>query len=403
MDKADFLKRVRFILRFGKALHSVGSPAHTLEGTLKALCSRLGIKGSIVSIPTAIFSSFQYGEDEVSRIERVEPSGINLGRLTVINEIVLDVIHGRASLTEGELALDRTLEKSNSYSKLLTLVCFMITSCGMLTLFGGSYGDMLASLIVGFFIGLISLIKPDENISQIYEIIIAIFATFASYLLARFSEDINVAVVIISSMIIFMPGLNMTIAIAEVTTNNLASGSSRLVGGAMVLLKLAFGVFIGKKLSQFIIIRGPVYSFDELPHWILYLSVPITSFMSVIIFKARLKDWLPITCAGIIGYVSAKLGTKILGPELGLFFGGVVVGSSSNLFARITNKPSSLFQFPGMILLVPGSIGYKSLRLFFEKNMMLGFNTAFSMLILAFSLVVGVFVGNILLRPRRLF
>lgn len=46
MDKTEFLRRVKFILRFGKALHAVGSPAHTLEGTMQELCKRLGIRGA---------------------------------------------------------------------------------------------------------------------------------------------------------------------------------------------------------------------------------------------------------------------------------------------------------------------------------------------------------------------
>jgi uncharacterized membrane protein YjjP (DUF1212 family) len=62
MENQDFKRKVKFILKFGKAMHTVGSPAHTLEGVMQELCQQLKIKGSIVSLPTAIFSSFQEGD-----------------------------------------------------------------------------------------------------------------------------------------------------------------------------------------------------------------------------------------------------------------------------------------------------------------------------------------------------
>ena len=48
MDRAQFLRRVKFILKFGRALHSVGAPAHTLEGTLQDMCQLFGLQGNIV-------------------------------------------------------------------------------------------------------------------------------------------------------------------------------------------------------------------------------------------------------------------------------------------------------------------------------------------------------------------
>jgi uncharacterized membrane protein YjjB (DUF3815 family) len=92
-----------------------------------------------------------------------------------------------------------------------------------------------------------------------------------------------------------------------------------------------------------------------------------------------------------------------MGAELGMFFGGACVGSMANLFARLMDRPSSIFQFPGIILLVPGSVGYRSLSFLFERNIVGGLDMAFTMVTLAMSLVVGVFAGNMLVRPRSSF
>jgi uncharacterized membrane protein YjjB (DUF3815 family) len=198
-----------------------------------------------------------------------------------------------------------------------------------------------------------------------------------------------------------MPGLFITIAIAEIATQNLTSGTSRLMGGIMILLKLTFGVFIGAKISSYFYLPSLTFSFSVIPDWLIFLTLPVTALMSTVIFKANKSDWIWVMTAGIYGYASAKVSTHFFGPEMGILLGGFFVGAMSNIFARLKDRPSSLFQFPGIILLVPGSMGYRSFSFLFDKDIIGGLGTAFGMITLAMALVVGIFLGNILIKPRR--
>jgi uncharacterized membrane protein YjjP (DUF1212 family) len=404
MDRAQFLRRVKFILKFGRALHSVGAPAHTLEGTLQDMCQLLGIKGNIVSLPTAIFSSFSYGEEEVTKIERVVPMGVNLGKLTKVDLVAREVIHGRMTYEDGSDMLDKILSSSDPYGRRIRVLCFIFSAAGFLVLFGGTWGDFFASILIGFIIGLVALLQPAQTIglvAQMFEAIIAVLAAFMSYFLVKIFPSLNVGVIILSSLIIFMPGLFITMAIAEIATQNLTSGTSKLMGGIMILLKLTFGVFIGAKIASFFHVPAMPIEFGVIPSWVTMVTLPVTALMATVIFKAQKSDWGWVTLAGVFGYSCSKLATHYLGPELGILIGGFCVGAVSNIFARLKDRPSSLFQFPGIILLVPGSIGYRSLSFLFEKDVVGGLETAFSMIALATALVVGIFFGNILVKPRR--
>ena len=404
LDRAQFLRRVKFILKFGRALHTVGSPAHTLEGTLQDMCQLFGLKGNIVSLPTAIFSSFSYGDEEVTKIERVNPMGVNLGKLSKVDLVAREVIHGRMTYEEGSESLDQILTEPDPYGKRIRVLCFILSAAGFMVLFGGTWGDFLATIAIGCLIGCVALFQPVQSIglvAQMFEAIVAIVASMASYLLVKLIPGLNVGVIILSSLIIFMPGLFITIAIAEIATQNLTSGTSRLMGGIMILLKLTFGVFIGAKIASYFKFPSVSIEFDKIPDWVVIFSLPITALMSTVIFKAQRIDWRWVTIAGVYGYSCSKLATHYLGPEMGILVGGFCVGAMSNIFARLKDKPSSLFQFPGIILLVPGSIGYRSLSFLFERDVVGGLGTAFSMIALATALVVGVFLGNILVKPRR--
>ena len=404
MDRAQFLRRVKFILKFGRALHTVGAPAHTLEGTLQDMCQLFGLKGNIVSLPTAIFSSFSYGDEEITKIERVIPMGVNLGKLSRVDLVAREVIHGRMTYEEGSESLDKILTSANPYGRVIQVLCFLFSSSGFMVLFGGTWGDFLASILIGSIIGMISLLQPVQTIglvAQMFEAIIAIIAAFISYFLVKLFPGLNVGVVILSSLIIFMPGLFITMAIAEIATQNLTSGTSRLMGGIMILLKLTFGVFIGAKIASFMKIPSIPVVFSTIPDWVTLVTLPVTALMATVIFKAEKKDWAWVTLAGVYGYGCSKLATHYLGPELGILIGGFFVGAMSNIFARLMDRPSSIFQFPGIILLVPGSMGYRSLSFLFERDVVGGLGTAFSMIALATALVVGLFFGNILVKPRR--
>lgn len=404
MERNEFLSKVKFIRRFGKALHATGAPAHTLESTMQDMCILFNLKGNIVSLPTAIFSSFSYGDDEVTKIDRVEPMGVNLGKLSQVDQVARKVIRGQMSYEEGSDTLDHIFNSSDPYSKSIRVLCFIFSAAGFMVLFGGSWGDFLASVLVGLLIGFLSLFQPAQSlglISQLFEPIIAIVASFVAYLVAKVFPGLNIGIVILSGLIIFMPGLFITIAIAEIATQNLTSGTSRLMGGIMILLKLTFGVFIGTKLSSYVHIPAWHFAFATIPDWVSYLTLPITAMMATVIFKANPTDWRWITLAGIYGYLCSKLATFYFGPEMGILIGGFIVGATSNIFARLKDCPSSIFQFPGIILLVPGSMGYRSLSFLFEKDVVGGLGTAFGMISLALALVVGILLGNIVVKPRR--
>lgn len=401
MEKAEFKRRVKFILRFGKALHAVGSPAHTLEGTMQDMCRRLGIRGTFISQPTAILSSFSHEDEEMTKLERVEPMGVNLGKLTKIDKVAREVIDNQVSFEDGFQKLNEILDSKDPYGKRAQVTYFLFSASGFMVLFGGTWGDLIGTMLVGVLMGILSIMKPIGLAGQLFEAIVAFTASFATYLLAKLIPGLNVGVIILSSLIIFMPGLFITIAIAEIATQNLVSGTARLMGGVMILLKLTFGVFIGSKVASWFHFPMINIHFDVIPTWLMFVTLPITAFMSLVNFKANWDDWKWVTIAGIFGFVCSKIGSHYLGPELGMFFGGTCVGAMSNIFARFMNKPSSIFQFPGIILLVPGSVGYRSLNFLFEKDLMGGLNTAFTMIALVMALVVGIFFGNIIIKPRQ--
>ena len=80
--------------------------------------------------------------------------------------------------------------------------------------------------------------------------------------------------------------------------------------------------------------------------------------------------------------------------------GAWALGCVSTLLARASGGPAAVPLLPGLLLLVPGSLGLRSLQAFVGSDIPLGIESAFLMMILAISLVTGLFLANLTLRPR---
>jgi uncharacterized membrane protein YjjB (DUF3815 family) len=65
------------------------------------------------------------------------------------------------------------------------------------------------------------------------------------------------------------------------------------------------------------------------------------------------------------------------------------------------DKPSAVATVPGIMLLVPGSIGFRSLFSLMERNVLSGVEAAFTTTVVASALVAGLLVSSILVPPRK--
>jgi uncharacterized membrane protein YjjB (DUF3815 family) len=75
--------------------------------------------------------------------------------------------------------------------------------------------------------------------------------------------------------------------------------------------------------------------------------------------------------------------------------------AGSTLYARTFNRPAAVPLVPGIMLLVPGSIGFGSLSRFIERDVVYAVETAFSMGLVGVALVTGLLLANLIVPPRK--
>jgi uncharacterized membrane protein YjjP (DUF1212 family) len=398
-------KNIVFVLDVAKALHHYGTSSYRLESAMHALCKSLALDAQFFVTPTMIMATVKSVENSYVEMLRVEPGHENLDKLCSVDELLNNLIAKNVSIEQAQNQLTQIVSKPDLYGGIVTPLGFAIISLSLNLIFGGTNYELLFSFLLGFVVGAIfERFNYSKSLNNLTELVAALFSSLFCFFLYSFFPQINPYRMLISVMIVLMPGLMLTMAIAELAMKHLASGTAKLMDALVTLLKLLFGFLLGFTLIQKVLpfhftlsmLRG-----QDPPFILVFLSVLIAAFGMVICFKARMKDYMWITLASVISLLAAKTGIVYLGVAVGPFFGALVTSSASNLYARINNRPSSLMTLPGIIFLVPGSLSFQSLSFFADQETLLGIQLGIQILFQAIGIVTGLFVGNLLVNPRR--
>lgn len=393
---------VKFVLSLARALHTYGYNAQQLEEALAGESHRLGLIAQFFSTPTSIFAAFGPQDDQRVYLLRVEPGDVDLGKLAELDRATLAVVSGDLSPAQGARRIAEIVAAPPPYGELLTTLAFGVSSGAVSRFLGGGWREMAVGAAIGLVIGLLALgAARRPAIGRVFEFLAAFLgaglATAAGVLLA----PLNVLTTTLAGIIILLPGLTLTTALQELASRHLSSGIARLSSAFMVFLAIAFGVALGGRLAAEALGVPPVAPPPVMPGWTLVAALLLVPLAFTVLLRALPRDVPWIVASGALAFLGSRIGSDALGPELGGFIGALVVGVASNLYARFLDRPANIPLVPGVLLLVPGSIGYRSLASLLERDTVSGVEAAFRMVLIAVSLVAGLLAAQVVSPERR--
>jgi uncharacterized membrane protein YjjP (DUF1212 family) len=394
---------ITFALTMARALHQFGTPTDRLEQIMTAVAHCLGLNGHFFVIPTGIFASFGTPEEQRTALIRVEPSSVNLEKMSLLDDLTDRVIRTELSPAEGILRVHEIVAAASCYGSVVTVLAYGLASGTGSRLFGGGWREAIASTVIGLLLGLLALaMQRSEDVQTLFEPAAALLVSVLAIIAARVLAPVSITNLTISGLFWLFPGLTLTLGIRELATRNLVSGTAQLTAAGVVFLELGFGVALGIQLNRLLPVPSLMLDPIPLPPWTLWVALALSPAAIAVLLRARQRDIGWITLAGIIGFGGARAGTLLLGPELGVFVGAFLVGIGSNIFSRAMNRPAAIPLVPGMLLLVPGSVGFTSISKFLYRDVLSGVESAFRMGLIAIALVSGLLVATVLVKPRQM-
>jgi uncharacterized membrane protein YjjP (DUF1212 family) len=330
------------------------------------------------------------------------PSGdVNLAKLSDLQEATDALIAGRLTVPEARARVREILAAPDQWGALMTVLCFGLGSAPAALFFGGGWREMALTAVLGALVGLTGVLlgRRVGSARLVYPVAGALVG-FLALAAADRIPHVSPQILTLAGLIVLVPGLRLVVSMNELATGNLVAGTARLVDTAMTFLALGFGVALGERLAMPFLERALQGVPVPLPAWTLIPVLLLAAAAFSVIFKARLRDlpWIFVACA--LAFYGARQGAALLGPQFGVGLGAFALGLGSNLYTRITRRPSVVTLLPGLVVLVPGGLGFRGLEFIIQKQLVMGLDTAFQALFVAIALLMGLLLAQAAMEPR---
>ncbi len=396
---------ITFVLELARALHMHGTPAHHLETALSTIARKLALRAEFFSTPTSIMVGFGQLVDQRVHLLRVDPGKPNLGHLSRLADITRDVMSGDVAPADGLRRIRALDMEPTRWPLWLQLMGYVLVSAAVAVFLRVRVGDVFVASMLGLVTGLIALYAArTEDWRNVTEPLAAFLVTTLAFIVDVLAHTDSGYLTSLAGLVIMLPGLTFTVALTELSTRHLASGTARLSGALVVFLGLGFGLALGAKLGTFLgfalqnlvgshmldwLARAP------LPLWTEWLALLIAPLAFTVLLNAEARDAGYIVLACVAAYLTSRFAGASMGEELGAFLGAFVVSAGSNVVARQFRRSSMVTVVPGLLILVPGSIGFRSVTSLLGQQVEAGVSTGFRVLIVGISLAAGLLAGTV--------
>lgn len=235
----------------GKIMLESGAEAYRVEETINNISKAYGIEvPDSYATPTVIISSANHEDELKSVVVRITKRSVDLDKIHKVNHLSRNILSENYSIKELKDKL-KSIDEEIRYSKILTILCGALGSFGFVFLFKGSFYDSIAAFFIGLVVKYVDLKSSKLGINSFFvTVLCSIFASMLTILMMKINLVDDMDIVIISSIMLLVPGLAITNAIRDTIAGDLVSGVAR--GLEAFLIAIAVAVGTGVVLNLFI-------------------------------------------------------------------------------------------------------------------------------------------------------
>ena len=403
-----YAARIAFVVELAERLHAYGTTAQRLEGAINAVASKLHLGCEPWSNPTGMILTFSDperapGESDTTRVIRLPPGETDLYKLCESDRIAEDVMAGRMDLASGHAALMALDRPRSARWNAMQVLGFGLAAAAVAGLLRLPWLDIATAGGIGVLIGLLELAKGRQSqLKEAGDAVAALLAAFVAIAVASFVAPLNLNTVIIVSLIVLLPGMTLTNAVNELTSQHLVSGTARFAGALTTVMKLTVGTAIALTVAQLLGIQPHVQASRPQPDWVEWVSLALAAYSFALLFRSARRDYPIVMLSAVAGYLISREAGSAWGSPAGIFLSALAMTAAGNGYARWIHRPGALVRVPGIIMLVPGSASLRGvMNLVQQQDAAAGQDAAVTVMNILLALLAGLLFGNLLLPTRR--
>ncbi|KAJ1963223.1 pheromone-regulated protein prm10 [Dipsacomyces acuminosporus] len=398
----------KFLCMLAKAFMHFGAPLHHLEDNLSRMANHLCVVATFTTMPGLILISIEDTTTFTSETKIIRcPNSYDLHRLELTDRVFRKVSKDEISVEEGIKELDHIMNLEPLFAWYWQVLDWGLSSWSVCILaFNGSWWDSLAALILGTMVGALNLLAGRlKGYTNLFEVSVSILSGF---LVTVFSRWLCFGSVTLSATVVLLPGLLLTTGVIELASRNMHAGTIRVFYALMLAFIIAYGIDLGNNMFVEIFNRH-----DRVPdmntghcnpvsQWWWWLAFPVAICSICLLINIHPKQWPACVLVGgamfsVFWLLVIHLNLNMIGPVVSAF----VLGLAANIWSKLFSYNAYAILLPGMMILVPGSIGVRGIMSMFN-NTGDGASTrlAVQMVQTSLSIMVGLFASSFVIYPR---
>jgi len=389
--------RTALLLELAAGLQRVGTPPGRVEHTLEDVSHSLGIRGRFFALPSAVLASLYEGGREQTRLVPAPSGETDLVALEGLRRVGRDVVAGTLSPVQARSRIAQIMSAPPEFGRVVTVLSFGWVSALAALIFGGGPMEAAVAGFAGALIGAMQVGASSRGLSGLLEAGSASVAAFVAATLAVALPH-SAEIAVLAALIVLVPGFTIHRALTDLSTGHLLSGSSRMAHAGTVLLLMGFGVALGGRAAGALVGAPSFVEPMGIPVWQRVVALLVMTPALRVLFRAPQGSSLWIAGAVSIAWFGSMGGSYLLGPDLGPFLGALALGLYALLWEKMADRPAALPLAPGLLVLVPGAIGFRGVAALLGGDPMRAVETGFSAMLVATSLVTGLLLANVLVR-----
>lgn len=395
----------KFIINLGEKIHGYGPNAPRLEWYLDRVTKIYGYHGVFRSTPDQISFAFSKDASEWQNIHisAMDGTGTELNRMAAVGDLISELEKGTVSIKEATTRLDEIDKLKHPWGNTANAIAYIICGAAFPILLGGGWWDMILSGVFGLvvFFMVINSGKWGPLSGEWLPFSTAFVAGILAGIARFYLPEINVVLVVLSSVLILIPGYGISVGIIEIVSKHINSGLSNLVTGLIYLFKQFFGGWLGFKAVALVLTLPAAVEATPISSTWLWLGVPLIIISLGIALQTPFKDFLWACIGMVIAFLGTVYGSDWVSVNFGNLLGMVFLVVFTNIWSRKTHRPPSIVLVPAFILLVSGSIGFRGLSAFAAGSIQTGIQEFSQMFIVALTLAAGLVIGVTLSNPNK--
>lgn len=351
------------LLHFGRILLQNGADTGRVRVAVSRFAVALGCDARFLVSYEGLVLTVVSGAIFQTKIgNRIAVMNVGMSQAEAAFHVLERVERREMNLAQASAALEKLERAPPVYNRFLVALALGMTAASLSRLFGGDWVAFFVCWVAG---GLGTVARQECGRRRLSPVLVSFLTAVISGLIGGFGARIfgstTAALCLVAPGMIIVPGVPLINGVQDMIRNHASLGMARLGFAVSVIAAIGLGLELSSLVSGVTLPLQMPAGTVPIPEDAVFAALAALGF--VLLFSVPLHlAWACAAC-GLASHTVRLAVMHGLGLNIveGTLIGALLAGGLAQIFARRLDAPAATFAFPGVVAMVPGIYGFRTI------------------------------------------